>query len=89
MDNNNIETLIIQERIRKNALNRASYLRRKANGTNNALIPIELQKTRGRKPKPIDENELIITRHPVREVGQHRLKPSIKLNLIFILFEMI
>ena len=58
MDNNNIETLIIQERIRKNALNRASYLRRKANGTNNALIPIELQKTRGRKPKAIDENEI-------------------------------
>ena len=56
---NNIETLIMQERIRKNALNRASYLRRKANGTNNALIPIELQKTRGRKPKAIDETEIM------------------------------
>ena len=43
MDNNNIETLIIQERIRKNALNRASYLRRKENGTNNALKPPELK----------------------------------------------
>ena len=55
---NNIETLIIQERERKSALNRASYLRRKANGINNALIPIELQKTRSRKPKAIDETEI-------------------------------
>ena len=59
MDNNNIETLIIQERIRKNALNRASYLRRKEAGTNKSIIPVEMQKTRGRKPKAIDETEII------------------------------
>ena len=55
---NNIETLILQERDRKNALNRASYLWRKENGTNKAIIPVELQKTRGRKPKAIDETEI-------------------------------
>ena len=55
----NIESLIIQERIRKNALNRASYLRRKDAGTNKSIIPVEMQKTRGRKPKAIDETEII------------------------------
>ena len=56
---NNIETLIIQERERKNALNRASYMRRKENGTNNAIIPIELQKKRGRKSKAIVESVIM------------------------------
>ena len=56
---NNIETLILQERERKNALNRASYMRRKENGTNNAIIPIELQKKRGRKSKAIDESVIM------------------------------
>ena len=55
----NIESLIIQERIRKNALNCASYLRRKDAGTNKSIIPVEMQKTRGRKPKAIDETEII------------------------------
>ena len=54
----NIENLIIQERNRKNALNRASYLRRKETGTNKAIKPVEMQKVRGRKPKAIDETEI-------------------------------
>ena len=59
MDNNNIENMILLKRKRRNALNCASYMRIKENGTNNAIIPIELQKKRGRKSKAIDESVIM------------------------------
>jgi len=66
---NNIESTILNERIRKNALNRASYLRRKEAGNNKALIPVEQQLRRGRKLKVIDE-ELIKNYIPLKTRGR-------------------
>ena len=68
---NNIENLILQERERKNALNRASYMRRKDAGNNKAIIPIDQQMKRGRKSKPIND-ELIKNYIPPKARGRPR-----------------
>ena len=55
----NIELLILDQRKNKNALNVASYHRRKFEGTNKLIIPLELQKKRARKIKKIDVQDII------------------------------
>lgn len=77
MDSNikNIEMLILEERKRKNLLNMVSYHRRKAEGTNKLIIPIELQKKRGRKIKIVEVND-IINYTPIKKRG----RPKKELN---------
>ncbi len=57
-----------------NALNRASYAKRKAAGTNKQIKPVDKQKKRGRKNKEVTDNDVkILKAKPLTKDMQQRI----------------